>query len=276
MNNMELTRSYHQLAGQVNDLASRLAQAIPKIEQDVANSENDIKTMFESLKAEFKPNVDNVPLLIDTSKNLQEQITGEATRLAKAETLVVEMQAGRTEYEQKVNQSLTELKRIHDTVQASAQQSGTEAQARVNVEVKVDLFGAKLEELVHEHEHLKKVEENHYQQQQMQMATVQSMSSSPSTGGMSSSSRSEPLAINKLVASEDKIEGTEDKQTLEDWFEGVSMKINLIYPGAKAILDWASSNSTEITASEIARRPDMTLATMLSLQLYVFLRVRLN
>ena len=108
----------------------------------------------------------------------------------------------------------------------------------------------------------------------MQMAIVQSMSSSPSTGGMSSSSRSEPLAINKLVASEDRIEGTEDKQTLKDCFEGVSMKIHLIYPGAKAILDWAAASSTEITASEIARRPDMSLATMLSLQFYVFLKCK--
>ena len=139
MNNMELTRGYQQLLGQIQEITSRLAQAIPKIEQDVANSENDIKTMFESLKAEFKPNVDNVPILIDTVNSLQEQITGEAARLKKAEALVLEMQDGRTEYEQKVNQSLKDLKQIHDTVQTRAQQSGTEAQARVNVEVKVDL-----------------------------------------------------------------------------------------------------------------------------------------
>ena len=84
----------------------------------------------------------------------------------------------------------------------------------------------------------------------------------------------EPLATNKLVASEDKIEGTEDKQTLEDWFENVNMKVNFVYQGAKAILDWAASDGTEITASEINRRGDSTLATMLSLQMYVFLRCK--
>ena len=84
----------------------------------------------------------------------------------------------------------------------------------------------------------------------------------------------EPLATNKLVASEDKIEGVEDKQTLEDWFENVAMKVNLVYPGAKSILDWAASSATEITASEINRRGDSTLATMLSLQMYVFLKCK--
>ena len=105
--------------------------------------------------------------MIETIGNLQEQITGEAARLKTAEALVVEMSNGRTEYENKVNQSLRDLKQIHDTVQASVQQSGTEAQTRINTEVKVDLVGAKFETLVHEHEHLKKVQENHYQQQQM-------------------------------------------------------------------------------------------------------------
>ena len=227
MNNMELTRAYQQLSSQINEIANRLATAIPKIEQDVLNSESDIKIMFESLKAEFKPNVDRVPMVIERIGNLQEQITGEQARLKTAEAMVTELVNGRSECENKVNQSLRELKQIHDTVQASAQQSGTEAQARIQTEVKIDLVGAKLETLVHEHEHLKKVEENHYQQQQMQMATVQSMTSSSSTGGTTSSSRSEPLAINKLVASEEKIEGTEDKQMLEDWFEGVSMKVSL-------------------------------------------------
>ena len=47
MNNMELTRAYQQLLGQINEITSRLATAIPKIEQDVFNSENDIKIMLE-------------------------------------------------------------------------------------------------------------------------------------------------------------------------------------------------------------------------------------
>ena len=43
MNNMELTRAVHELQTNLTDVAQRLATAIPKIEQDVANSESDIK-----------------------------------------------------------------------------------------------------------------------------------------------------------------------------------------------------------------------------------------
>ena len=69
----------------------------------------------------------------------------------------------------------------------------------------------------------------------------------------------EPLATDRLVASEEKIEGTEDKQTLQDWFENVAMKVNLVYPGSKAILDRAAGNVTEIAQSEMNRRGDNVL-----------------
>ena len=84
----------------------------------------------------------------------------------------------------------------------------------------------------------------------------------------------EPLATNKLAASEDKIERTEDKQTLEDRFENVAMKVKLVYQGSKAVLDWAAGNVTEITQSEISRRGDNVLANMLSLQMYVSLKFK--
>ena len=52
------------------------------------------------------------------------------------------------------------------------------------------------------------------------------------------------------------------------------MKVDLIYPEAKAILDWAAESASEVTASKISRRPDNTFATMLSLQMYVFLQCK--
>ena len=83
--------------------------------------------------------------------------------------------------------------------------------------------------------------------------------------------KGEPLATNKLLMSEEKIDGTESRQTLEDWFDDVAMKIHLVYPGAQAILEWAAQSTTEITSSEIERRRDIILATPLSLHLFVFL-----
>ena len=61
---------------------------------------------------------------------------------------------------------------------------------------------------------------------------------------------------------------------LEDWFELISVKINLVHPGAKAIIDWAGSHPTEITSTDISQRMDAALSTKLSLELYVLLKVK--
>lgn len=274
MNNIELARTSQILQNQISDLENRLGANIPKVEQDVATIKEATKPMFEALKAEVQPEVDKISLIMNTVSSLQDQMTAERARLDTAESMYVDLTKGRSDYENKVNQLISEVKQTHDKAQASTNQIGIESQARVSLDAKMDFVNNRLDQLVHENEHLKRVEETHYVQQQMQMTTVQAnqdKGSGSSGGGIGSR---EPLATNKFVASEDKTEGTEDKQTLEDGFENVAMKVNLVYPGAKATLDRVANNGTEITASEINRRGDNTLATMLSLQMYVFLKCK--
>ena len=281
-NNLELTRAIQMLQGQISDLETRLSANIPKVEQDLAQTRAAAEGMFAALRAEVQPEVDKIGTIITTVSGLQDQLTAERVRVDGAESTYAGLVNGKAEYESKinqleskVNQLIADAGQISDTVQASTNQIGIESQSRVTLDSKIDFVSNKLEQLVHDHEHLKRVEETHYASQQMQIATVQGNQDkgSGSSGGGGMGSR-EPLATNKLVASEDKIEGVEDKQTLEDWFENVAMKVNLVYPGAKTILDWAASNAAEITASEINRRGDSTLATMLSLQMYVFLKCK--
>ena len=73
-------------------------------------------------------------------------------------------------------------------------------------------------------------------------------------------SRTEPLATHKLLMSEEQLDGKDDKQTLEDWFSNVDMKVNLVYPGAKKVLDWAAAETEEITPTVVSRRPDAGMA----------------
>ena len=272
-NNLELTRAIQMLQGQISDLETLLSANIPKVEQDVAQTRAAAESMFAALRAEVQPEVDKIGPIMTTMSNLQDQITAERVRIDGAESTYAGLANGRIEYEGKINQLVADAGQLSDTVQAGTNQIGIESQSRVNMDSKIDFVSNKLEQLVHDHEHLKRVEETHDASQQMQIATVQGNQDkgSGSSGGGGMGSR-EPLATNKLVVSEDKIEGVEDKQTLEDWFENVATKVNLVYPGAKAILGWAASNATEITASEINSRGDSSLATMLSLQMYVFLK----
>ena len=217
MNNMDLTRAFHQMQAQVNDLDARLQANIPKVEQDVANIVTDVKTMFEALKADFKPEIDKVPAIIEAMSKLETLVEAEKQRMKDAEDVVYELRNGRADTEEKIKKTAADINAMKDSVQNVVQHMSIESQARIGQDVKLDVSQAKLEQLVHEHEHLKRTEETHYAQQQMQIATAISTGTPHSGGNVSSGSGSkEPLATNKLVMSEDKIAGTEDKQELED------------------------------------------------------------
>ena len=107
----------------------------------------------------------------------------------------------------------------------------------------------------------------------MQLATATSAASAPGTSSPSSS-RQEPLTTHRLLVSENKIDGNEPVAVLEDWFDLIAMKTNLIYPGAQAILDWAGAEPSEITGHSIASRMDGALATKLSLEMCVLLKCK--
>lgn len=81
----------------------------------------------------------------------------------------------------------------------------------------------------------------------------------------------EPLATHKLLMSEEKLQGKEDKPALKDWFSNLAIKVICVYPGADQVLDWAATKTNEITPSAAAQRPDAMMACTLSMPLYVFL-----
>ena len=131
----------------------------------------------------------------------------------------------------------------------------------------------KIEALYHKLEAQHTKLETNDQQQQMQIATA--TSSSASAGPQASNPmKGEPLETNKLLMSDERIDGTDTRQTLEDWFDDVAMKINLVHAGAQAILEWATQSTAKITSSKIERRRDSLLATSLFLQLLVFLKCK--
>ena len=140
MNNMELTRAVHNLETNLTDVAQRLAAAIPKIEQDVANSESDIKIMFESLKQEFKPYIDQIAPAIDLINNLQTQLNVEKTRINDADILVVKMVEDNKLRDQ-------QIKTAQGLMTDQAQNMGVEGQARISMETRISDTGTKIEAL---------------------------------------------------------------------------------------------------------------------------------
>ena len=274
MNNMELTRGFEALSATVNDLANRLVTAIPEIEKNIATSVADTKTMYESIRSDILPVLSNFEPL---AKRVEEMGARADTEYYKLDQLGVNTNKRLTDMQEDIakkldflNDEVTKIKTIMDQ---QNQQQGVDAQSKVTADTKADMIGAKLEELTQEVEHHKRVTNNNYQQQQMQLATATNASASMS-GSTSSGSRTEPLATHRLLKDEDKLDGGEDKNTIEEWFSTVVMKVNLVYPGAQTIMEWAGTTTEEITQGEINRRHDNTLATTLSIQMYVFLKCK--
>ena len=157
-------------------LHSASGQRFPKIEQDVSDSASDIKIMFESLKAEFKPFVDQIAPTIERMNVMQELLNAERIRLKDAEVMVVQMVEDNKLRDQQV-------KTAQGIVTDQAQVIGVEGQARLSMEAKIVETGTKIEVLYHDLEAQKRKQEVNYQQQQMQIATATTVGSTAGPQG---------------------------------------------------------------------------------------------
>ena len=60
MHNMELTKAVHVISGQITESENQLEKVIPEIYQKMSDSESDISIMFNSLKTEMQPYIENI------------------------------------------------------------------------------------------------------------------------------------------------------------------------------------------------------------------------
>ena len=63
MNNMELTRSVEILNSQFTDLNNRFNNAIPEMMNHITQSAAEIKAMYEAIKSDIQPVIDQCPTL---------------------------------------------------------------------------------------------------------------------------------------------------------------------------------------------------------------------
>ena len=117
MNNIELTRAFQLLQGQIQHLENRLGSNKRKVEQDVATVMAAANSMSEALKAEVQPEVDKITPIMNAISNLQNQITAHCAMLEKAKDVYSDLVQRRGECENKVNQLIPDSKQTHDAAQ---------------------------------------------------------------------------------------------------------------------------------------------------------------
>ena len=231
MNNMELSRAVEILNQQYTGLNNRFNNVIPEMTNHITQSSGEITAMYEAIKSDIQPVIDRfTPLKTGVEKAHAEAIEEYQKIVRLGENTNKRFEDTGNHMAAKTSAMEASINTMKDTLQQMAQKFGVDSQSRVEMEVKNDQIGAKLDALMIEVEYAKKTHDNNYQTTQMQIATaISTMSSGP---GMATSSGSrEPLATHKLMMGEAKINGSESSAVLDDWFELIAMKVNLIDPG---------------------------------------------
>ena len=276
MNNMELTNAVHAMNAQITELGNKLEKVIPEIYQKISDSESDISILFKSLKNDWQPYVEKIVPIHDEAQLQYQKLEDIGNNLTgRIDAVLIEIEDKFLTVGSQVDDLQKAMQAAQDSLAGASSSYGVEAQARATMSAKIDSVVTATENLGLDLEHQKRSQSHNYNQIQLQLATATQAASDAKQGSSGGGSRSsEPLATHKLLVSEKRIDGSEPVAALEDWFDLITMKINLIYPGAQSILDWAGSEGGEITTHMISGRMDASLATKPSLELFVLLKCK--
>ena len=113
-------------------------------------------------------------------------------------------------------------------------------------------------------------QELRYSQQQAQMATLSStQGSAPRTSRQRSD---EPIVIHELIMNKESLTGTKSFEAIDDWYDDMATDIEMITPGAKAILIEAEKMKSAIVMEDLIKHPSSALAFRVSREMFCVLK----
>lgn len=109
--------------------------------------------------------------------------------------------------------------------------------------------------------------ETRYAEQQGQLAVMQMQQGGGQTG--SGPRSTDPLVTHKLIIGKDKITGDEEFTVIDSWIKELETDLEIILPGAKAIMVQAQTSQHIIDSPQLLSHANAALATKVSRELYV-------
>ena len=109
--------------------------------------------------------------------------------------------------------------------------------------------------------------ETRYAEQQGQLAVMQMQQGGGQTG--SGPRSTDPLVTHKLIIGKDKITGDEEFTVIDSWIKELETDLEIILPGAKAIMVQAQKSQHIIDSPQLLSHANAALATKISRELYV-------
>ena len=109
--------------------------------------------------------------------------------------------------------------------------------------------------------------ETRYAEQQGQLAVMQMQQGGGQTG--SGPRSTDPLVTHKLIIRKNKITGDEEFTVIDSWIKELETDLEIILPGAKAIMVQAQKSQHIIDSPQLLSHANAALATKISRELYV-------
>lgn len=231
MGNMELTRAVEILNqqqtavnAQVTDLSNRLHVAVPDMNTNIQTSADALTSMFNAIRFEIQPVIDQFTPLQKSGIAMN---TKDGNQYTKLQQLEENVNARFNEQKQTPDDRTAALDAsVQGLTNQMDQRAGVDTQSKVEIEVKADRLGARIDAVHMEPENAKRAEESHYHSTQMQLAAAQDRTSAAGSSGGGSR---EPLITHKLMMGESKLNGAEGTSAIEHWIDLMTMKVYFIY-----------------------------------------------
>ena len=248
--NDQLTIELNQLTNRVQGLADKLESMMPEVRDKIVACETTTSEMSSRLQELVNPILQAD--LINKNKIISDQMNIINGLLAEANTTMAQHRQSLEEARTKV-ESFDSVKTVVGGLDVSVKNLQAEALRVANESMTT-----------------KTESDRQYSEMQQQIIVVSSQSANSS--GIASGGRSnEPFVTHKLIMGKDKISGDEEFTVIDGWINELYTDLEIIMPGAKAIMKESEVHKQVIDEPALMRHANSAMATKLSRELYVIL-----
>ena len=226
MSNEQLTVAFQALEGTVGNLTTQLQSLVPQVASTAQEASKLAQSLDEKLKKALNPIVEADLLSV----------------VKKADELLINLNTKAIEAEHKIKNIEANMAKMNENTGAI----DSMRQFVASVSTRVDGFSKDLTDAKQTVKDEEKKADTRYAQQQQQLATMMStMTSSTSSSGTQAPRTSEPIVVHKLIINKPQLSGSETFEQIDEWYMDMANDVEMIIPGAKAILKEAENPKSQ-------------------------------
>ena len=257
MSNDQLTAAIGELQNTVQGINVQLGDLIPRMAQQIAESSALAKTLDAKLEQAVNPLVD-ADLI---------------TAMMKMDEAQSKLRLMSQDCDKRLKEVIVKIDREATVVQQQTEALNAVKTYTTGVNTRVNEFVKDIDDIQQKIKDESDKYNMRYHEQQQQMATLNSVvSSSGNSSGSQRSRTDEPIVVHKLIINKTALSGTESFEAIDEWYEDMATDVEMIIPGAKAILQDAEKMKRPILTEDILGHAKSVLMSRVSREMYSVLK----